>query len=68
MGRSPRFNGYLFIFFGTLFLFLAIQSAGQSSGWDVITIVLIAFAAFDYFLGFKFFVAAARMEQNKRGK
>ncbi|SDO16045.1 YdiK family protein [Alkalicoccus daliensis] len=66
MSRSPRFNGYLFFFLGTLFLMLAIQSAGQSSGWEALTVILIAFAAFDYFLAFKFFGAAGRAAEQKR--
>ncbi|WP_147803344.1 YdiK family protein [Alkalicoccus halolimnae] len=63
MSRSPRFNGYLFFFMGTLFFMLAIQSAGQTSGWDVLTILLVAFAAFDYMLAFKFFGAAGKQAQ-----
>ncbi|PTL37658.1 YdiK family protein [Alkalicoccus saliphilus] len=69
MMRSPRFNGYLFFFVGTLFLMMAIQTAGQTSGWDILTIVLIAFAAFDYMLAFKFFgIAGRQANSNNKGK
>lgn len=54
MSKNPRINAYVFFFMGTLFILLAIMSASQSSGWDVLTIILVAFAAFDYFIGFKF--------------
>ncbi|SES02226.1 YdiK family protein [Salipaludibacillus aurantiacus] len=64
MTKSPRFYGYLYFFLGTLFLFFAIQSASQSAGWDFFTILLMAFAAIDYFIAFRYFGAAARQQQN----
>lgn len=65
MSRSPRFYGYLYFFLGTLFLFFAIQSASQSPGWDFFTILLMAFAAVDYLIAFKYFGMAARQQQDK---
>ncbi|MCR6097774.1 YdiK family protein [Salipaludibacillus agaradhaerens] len=64
--RSPRFSGYLYFFLGTLFLLIAIQTAQASPGWDAITILLMAFAAFDYFLAFRMFAIAARQRHSKK--
>ncbi|CAM4012367.1 YdiK family protein [Alkalicoccus chagannorensis] len=66
MSRSPRANGFLFLFMGTLFLILAIQSAGQTAGWDAITIILMAFAAFDFLLAFKFLSMAPQQDNDKK--
>ncbi|PYZ92161.1 DUF4305 domain-containing protein [Salipaludibacillus keqinensis] len=68
MIKSPRVAGYLYFFLGTLFLFFAIQSARQSEGWDVFTIVLMIFAAIDYFIAFRHLGTAARARAKKNNK
>ncbi|MGJ9385844.1 YdiK family protein [Salipaludibacillus sp. CF4.18] len=65
MTKSPRFFGYIYLFLGTLFLFFAIQSAGETAGWDVWTVILMAFAAIDYMIAFRYFATAARKRQKK---
>lgn len=66
MNKSPRFYGYIYFFLGTLFLFFAIQSASQSEGWDIFTIILMAFAAIDYLIAFRYFGIAIRKQQKDK--
>ncbi|WP_280772273.1 YdiK family protein [Salipaludibacillus daqingensis] len=66
MIKPSRFHGYMYFFLGTLFLYFAIQSAQQSSGWDFFTILLIAFAAIDYMIAFRTFGAIAKQQQDKK--
>jgi len=68
MSRPSRFHGYMYLFLGTLFLFFAIQSAQQTSGWDFFTVLLMAFAAIDYLIAFRSFSALAKQKQEKNIK
>lgn len=68
MNKSPRFFGYIYLFLGTLFLFFTIQSAQQTAGWDFFTILLMAFAAIDYMIAFRYFGTAARNSQKNSKK
>ncbi|WP_444685431.1 DUF4305 domain-containing protein [Alkalicoccus luteus] len=65
---SLRFNGYLFVFLGTVFVLMAIQSTNRTGGMDALTIILIAFAAFDFVLAFKFLGASARERRENGSK
>ncbi|WP_416148610.1 YdiK family protein [Salipaludibacillus sp. HK11] len=68
MKKHSRFQGYMFFFLGTLFLYLAIQSADQTTGWGIYTILFMAFAAFDYFLAFRHFGGVAKQNQENNKK
>lgn len=65
MKKPSRFQGYMYLFLGTLFLFFAIRNAQETSGWEFFTILLIAFAAVDYFFAFRYFSAMAKQRKDK---
>ncbi|SER94489.1 YdiK family protein [Salisediminibacterium halotolerans] len=65
MVKSPRFMGLMYFTLGTVFLFLAIQWAGTETGWDFMTVLLMIFAALDYFIAFRYF-GAARQQADKK--
>ncbi|KGA97791.1 hypothetical protein AJ85_20410 [Alkalihalobacillus alcalophilus ATCC 27647 = CGMCC 1.3604] len=54
MRFSPLTISIIYFSMGTLFIMLAIRSVNMS-GWDVWTILLMGFAAFDYFLAIRYF-------------
>ncbi|UCZ53710.1 YdiK family protein [Bacillus shivajii] len=66
MGKNPRFTGYLYFFIATLFVIFAIQQNNRTEGWDAFTIILMAVAAIDYMIAFRFFGIAKKQQQEKK--
>ena len=58
--KSPSFWGMIYLFMGFSFIFFAIQQKGRTGEWDLITIALIAIAAYDFMVANKYF----RMKKN----
>lgn len=61
--RSAKFYGYLYFFIATIFVLFAIQQNNRTEGWDFFTILLMAVAAIDYMISFRYFGKAKQMSK-----
>ncbi|TMW70901.1 YdiK family protein [Alteribacter natronophilus] len=66
MRGSPMFWAVLYFGLATMFLVLATQTNARSDGWDFLTILLMAVAAIDYVIAFRFFGLARKAKQDKK--
>ncbi|ADU28653.1 YdiK family protein [Evansella cellulosilytica] len=64
--NSARFFGYFYFFIATAFVYFAIQQHNRSEGWDIWTLLLIALAAIDYMISFRYFGAANKERRKKQ--
>lgn len=64
--RPPKFYGYLYFAFGVILTLFAIQAMNQSEGWDFWTILLMSFAALDFFIAFKHFNLQKRLKKEEQ--
>ncbi|MBU9713535.1 YdiK family protein [Evansella tamaricis] len=66
MSRSPRFYGYLYFLIASIFVYFAIQQNNRTEGWDIFTIILMAVAAIDYMIAFRYFALAGKKDNDKK--
>lgn len=60
MRTAPSFMGFLYVFMGFLFTFFAIQQV-SNFGWNLWAILLMALAAFDFYMAFRYFSFQRKM-------
>lgn len=65
MLRSSRFWGYMYIFMGIGFVYLAINQSNQA-GWGLFTMALIAIAAYDFMIGMKYLFGKPKKADEKK--
>ncbi|WP_205189061.1 YdiK family protein [Metabacillus iocasae] len=71
MKRTPLFMGFVYMFMGALFTYLAIQSTRTSETiWSFTTIVLMLVATFDFSVALRVFLLHQKIKkiQNNQKK
>ncbi|OIJ11351.1 hypothetical protein BKP37_15865 [Anaerobacillus alkalilacustris] len=53
--RSPYVWGIIYFFMGCLFVYFAIQQNTRTGQWDFFTIALMALAAYDFTISYRYF-------------
>jgi hypothetical protein len=64
--KSLRFWGYIYLFMGCSFIFLAIQQKARTGETDIFTIALMAIAAYDFMVAIKYLNPNPKKEKNKQ--
>ncbi|OIJ16217.1 hypothetical protein BKP35_04365 [Anaerobacillus arseniciselenatis] len=63
--KSPRFWGYMYLFMGFSFVYLAIQQSSRSGTFDLFTIALMAIAAYDFMIGIRYLTLKPKTTEKK---